>query len=542
MPSLLRHQPSHQGTPLPWWLAGLAVAALMFISVAAWRGADAQQQAAEAAVVKFATVLADAQAREFSQAVAQELANSLKIKLQWFSVPGEPEDWIFGPWPQPESDQWTASGLTKETLKKRASFETAKTPELARELAESALLHPSALSIAFLEEAGTVLSEYLPQAAALASLRSALRHHKADVLQGKRWLGKSHYALANQATGLLQTVPAGKLEATAINLQQTTESLPNHWRYQIAFDAQSLGTTFSSLNPHPTITQATHDTATVRIISTNPSADYSTERATLQRTRWLIGGTTGFMLVALAGFVSSIYNQRKLNGMMSNFVASVSHELRAPVASMSLLAERLGAGTVKDAAEQEHYHRLLEGEAKRIASTIENVLAFSRLERGGLRHDPELSDLTALLRDVVAIAQLLGESRKIIIATEFPNAPVERELDPVSLRQAILNLLDNALKFSSTGGQITLALTDNDTGTHIAISDQGPGIPVNERKRIFDAFYRIGSELRRETPGIGIGLAIVKETAEAHGGSVEAQEAAGGGASLIFHLPPTATT
>ena len=523
-------KPPHLGSPLPWWLAGLAAVAIMSISVSAWNGADAQQLAAEAAVVKFATTLAEAKAREFSQAIDSELAFSPIIKLTWFSVPGEPEDWIFGPWPQPESDQWTASGLPKETLQERLTFESTKSPEAARELAASALQHPSALTAAFLEEAGTVLPEYIAQAARFSSLRSVLRQQKEDVVHGKPWLGKSHYAVPNQASGLLQVISTETISAIKQRLSSASMGLPLHWRFQLSLPGEES---------FPCITQSTHQAATVGIISSDPAADFAAERATLLRTRWLIVGATGFMLAALAGFVGVIYKQRKLNRMMSNFVASVSHELRAPVASMGLLAERLGEGKVTSPAELLQYHKLLGGEAKRITATIENVLAFSRMERGKLKHEAEASDLTALLHDAVSIARLLAQSRHIQVLEDFPETVIELELDPISLRQAILNLLDNALKFSPPEGKIFIKLRQTEIHTIISIRDQGPGIPTHERERIFQPFYRIGSELRRETPGIGIGLALVKETALAHGGHVMVQNPldATEGAEFVLTLP-----
>jgi two-component system phosphate regulon sensor histidine kinase PhoR len=258
--------------------------------------------------------------------------------------------------------------------------------------------------------------------------------------------------------------------------------------------------------------------------------------AQLFRQRWLIGGTAAFMSAALGGILYVLARQRRLNAMMSNFVASVSHELRAPIASMGLLAERLGDGRISGAEEQARYHQLLCGESRRISATIENVLAFSRRERDRRVHEHELSDLTALLRDTVAIIKPLAEERQVSVEMSLPDKSVERELDPIAIRQAVLNLLDNALKFSPPGGRIHLTLREEKGDALITVCDEGPGIPPAERSRIFEPFYRIGSELRRETPGIGIGLAIVRDAAAAHRGEVRVNGAAGGGAEFVLVL------
>jgi signal transduction histidine kinase len=116
--------------------------------------------------------------------------------------------------------------------------------------------------------------------------------------------------------------------------------------------------------------------------------------------------------------------------------------------------------------------------------------------------------------------------------------PVPPHGDVAALRRALLNLLDNALKHTPAGGHVNChAGPLDDAHWSIEVTDTGAGIPPRERRRIFDAFYRIGDELRRTTPGTGLGLALVKRTAEAHGGRVEVDDAPGGGARFTITLP-----
>jgi signal transduction histidine kinase len=102
-------------------------------------------------------------------------------------------------------------------------------------------------------------------------------------------------------------------------------------------------------------------------------------------------------------------------------------------------------------------------------------------------------------------------------------------VDPAAIQQAVVNLVDNAIKFSPAGGTVTVTLTDTEAGWVLAVSDEGPGIPAAEHERIFERFHRLGNELRRETQGTGIGLSIVKHIAEAHGGTVKVADREGGG-------------
>jgi signal transduction histidine kinase len=130
-----------------------------------------------------------------------------------------------------------------------------------------------------------------------------------------------------------------------------------------------------------------------------------------------------------------------------------------------------------------------------------------------------------------------ADERGLILSTDFPDKSVERELDPVIVRQAVLNLLDNSIKFSPPGGTVRLRLRESADGfAVITVRDEGPGIPAGERTRIFKPFFRTGSELRRETPGIGIGLAIVHAAAVAHNGTATAAPASGRGTEFTLRL------
>jgi len=264
---------------------------------------------------------------------------------------------------------------------------------------------------------------------------------------------------------------------------------------------------------------------------------------------------------ALVGVVTSwraFRRQLRLNELKSNFVSSVSHELRAPLASVRLMAESLERGKVSDPPKQREYFRFIVQECRRLSALIENVLDFSRIEQGRKQYDFEPTDLLALTRQTVQLMETYAAERGVNLQLQLPD-PQPSTLNPQpsadgkALQQALVNLIDNALKHSPKGDTVTVGLevrsaeseqqphaprtTQHATRIHLWVEDHGQGIPPSEQEKIFERFYRRGSELRRQTQGVGIGLSIVKHIIEAHGGRVLVRSAPGQGSRFTLELP-----
>lgn len=253
--------------------------------------------------------------------------------------------------------------------------------------------------------------------------------------------------------------------------------------------------------------------------------------------RWTfltLGFAAATVMGALAVMQRSLRRERQLNDMKSQFVASVSHELRAPVASIRLMADALEAGKVAPGTARE-FHRLIAREGARLSTLVGNVLDHSRIERGLRQWKLEPSDLESLVADTVRLMDPLAKEKGVRLETRL--VPVEAKVDAGAIQQALVNLLDNAIKFSSAGGRIEVSLSEEGMNLHLRVKDEGPGIPKHEHKRIFERFYRPGDELRRETQGTGLGLSLVKSIAEAHGGSVDLESEPGKGSTFILHFP-----
>jgi two-component system phosphate regulon sensor histidine kinase PhoR len=283
-----------------------------------------------------------------------------------------------------------------------------------------------------------------------------------------------------------------------------------------------------------------------------------------QKTRTLLfGGLIGLAtLAAWVGFFSTrraLLRQEQLNELKSSFVSSVSHELRAPLASMRLLAESLERGKVAEPERQAGYFRFLVQECRRLSSLVENVLNFARIEQGRKQYEFEPTDPAALLRHTFQLMEPAAAEKQVTLVLDLPETELARLaapplLDGQAVQQALINLLDNALKHSPPSQTVTLGLSVAPTpvgdgvtpatgpasipaGLRLWVRDCGPGIPSEDHQRIFERFYRRGSELRRETQGVGIGLTIVKHIAEAHGGSVRVDSAPGRGSTFAIELP-----
>jgi signal transduction histidine kinase len=170
---------------------------------------------------------------------------------------------------------------------------------------------------------------------------------------------------------------------------------------------------------------------------------------------------------------------------------------------------------------------------------IENILDFSRIERGGKRYEFELADVAALVENTVQLMRPWAAERQIELNLHQNGDAGARAFacDALALQQALINLIDNAAKHSPAGSQVVVGLDDGEFGLSLWVEDSGPGIPLDEHGKIFERFYRRGSELRRETQGIGIGLTIVKHIVEAHGGSVTVRSAPGQGSRFTMELP-----
>lgn len=220
---------------------------------------------------------------------------------------------------------------------------------------------------------------------------------------------------------------------------------------------------------------------------------------------------------------------------LRRFTADASHELRTPLTTLKTVGEvglRNGKG-VQDY--KETIETMLE-EVDRLARVSEDLLALARAESGQSQLSRERVDLASIASEVAENLSVLAEDRGQEVETFLEEGAWVRG-DRRALRRAVMNLLDNAIKYSPAGSTITVRTAKEGPWTHLSVSDEGPGIATEHQSRIFERFYRIDPSRSRDVPGSGLGLALVKWTAEAHGGRVTFESAPGKGSTFRLVLP-----
>jgi two-component system phosphate regulon sensor histidine kinase PhoR len=218
-------------------------------------------------------------------------------------------------------------------------------------------------------------------------------------------------------------------------------------------------------------------------------------------------------------------------------VASVSHELKTPLALIHGYIEALHSNRVRTPEQGDDYFRIVNSEALRLSAMVDRILDSSKIEAGIKSYQPELVDVTAIVEETVAHFAYELEKASVTLSRETPEARLLARVDPESLSQAIMNLLGNAVKYSGKDRRITLRVAREGDRIAIAVSDHGIGIRCEEQHRIFQKFYRVTTGANGQQGGAGLGLALVKHFAEAHGGAVTVESEPGQGSTFTILLP-----
>ena len=228
---------------------------------------------------------------------------------------------------------------------------------------------------------------------------------------------------------------------------------------------------------------------------------------------------------------------RRLERVRRDFVANVSHELRTPVTVIKGSVETLLDGARGDALASERFLGIVQAEADRLESLLEDLLALSRLEQeGSVALDLEPASLRGLAREALAACEVAAREHEVTLVLA-DGLDVTVRAHPRLLVQAIVNLLDNAVKYSGPGTLTTVSVERAGAEAHLHVTDQGPGIPAEHLPRLFERFYRVDKGRSRAMGGTGLGLAIVKHIARAHGGRVAVESEPGRGCRFTVTLP-----
>jgi signal transduction histidine kinase len=246
------------------------------------------------------------------------------------------------------------------------------------------------------------------------------------------------------------------------------------------------------------------------------------------------------LLVIVAGIVATwrlVRRETEMARLKADFVANVSHDLKTPLSVIRMFGETLEMGRLPDEAARREYYRVITRESERLTRLIDNVLDFSRIESGRRTYARLPTAVESLVREALeAFAYPLAQEGFKVDVQIAPDLP-EMALDADAIGQALANLIDNAIKYSADRKSLSIAVRRRDGGVAVTVADEGIGIPPEEQRRIFDKFYRVGRSETQGRRGSGVGLALVRHVAEAHGGRVTVDSRPGEGSRFTLWLP-----
>lgn len=237
--------------------------------------------------------------------------------------------------------------------------------------------------------------------------------------------------------------------------------------------------------------------------------------------------------------IKSTSKELKLAKLRSEFVSAVSHELRTPLTSIRYLSELLQRGRVRDDQKRQNYYDMLTSESERLSRFIENILDSSRIDAGTKEYVFEETNIASLVVETVALFRKQEATDKFKIECDVVEGMPIISVDREAVSRALLNLLDNAVKFSVSGCDIHVRARSDAGHVYLEVEDNGIGIAAEDQEKIFDKFFRSKSAIELGIKGSGIGLTLVAHTMKAHGGEIELDSKIGVGTKVTLKLPIT---
>ena len=344
----------------------------------------------------------------------------------------------------------------------------------------------------------------------------------------------------------------GSVVGFAVDAAMLEDSAGHDTRDDVAVNARPLVLPVSSSPPPPwrQLAQASFGEALPHLALhlVNPVIDPNPlDEVIGARSRRHFFYTSALAIMLGLGIIATIFGAaraRELAQLKSDFVSTVSHELKTPLTSIRMFAEMLEQGVAQgDAAKMARYHGVIVQESQRLGLLIANLLDYAQIERGTRRYTHTRENVGKLASDAVATFTTLQNPDtdrrnpiEVEVSDEAMAADVQVDRDVVI--QALLNLLANATKYGSSGdAPIEVNVGAEELAVSIAVRDHGPGIPAHEQARIFREFYRAPEAYRSGVEGTGLGLALVKRHIEGLGGTVDVKSTVGEGATFTIRLP-----
>jgi signal transduction histidine kinase len=233
----------------------------------------------------------------------------------------------------------------------------------------------------------------------------------------------------------------------------------------------------------------------------------------------------------------NVARELALAKLKSDFVSNVSHELRTPLSLIRLYAETLELGRISTPGKHQEYYEIIRKESERLSSLINNILDFSRIEAGKKEYSFRETDMADLVRSTLDSYRFEIEQSGFEFEQKIDNNLPQLRVDREAIARSLLNLVNNAVKYSATEKYLGVHLYQRNGDVNLEVVDHGIGIPLKEQLKIFEKFYRVGDPLVHNTKGSGLGLSLVRHIVQAHGGMVAVESAPGHGSKFIITLP-----
>ena len=312
------------------------------------------------------------------------------------------------------------------------------------------------------------------------------------------------------------------------------ESLLDH------LDADVAGLTTGRLGPgqRPPAGVET-DPALVLVSRVVPHLERRTWRDAVRRFLLLTGALVGVLITGFVVLYRSFHSEMKLVQRKEDFMAAISHELKTPLTGIRMYADMLKEGWVANPEAAENYATRILAESERLGHLVNQVLDLTALERGVAQFRGQKGDLGATVKDAVSWMEARAKDAHTALTVEIePDLP-PITLDPQLVRPLVLNLIDNAIKYSAKSDtkQVRVRVRRDGERLVLSVADRGVGIDPKTRKRLFEPFHRAEGELTRDAPGLGIGLALVKRYADAHRARVIVDSEPGRGTTISVRFP-----
>jgi signal transduction histidine kinase len=245
-------------------------------------------------------------------------------------------------------------------------------------------------------------------------------------------------------------------------------------------------------------------------------------------------GSVLIMVIGVFFTVRAVTHEMELSEMRSDFVSRISHELKTPLSLIRMFGETLETGIVEDEGKRQEFYRIIRQESERLTHLINNVLDFSKIEVGNEKYSFQVRNVAEVVRHVLEAYRLHIRDCGFEFETSFPEDPPKAKIDSDAISQALLNLLDNATKYSQERKSIRVEVKSDSDWVSISVRDQGCGISDAELPEIFGKFYR-GRD--SSAAGSGLGLTLVKHIVEAHRGTIKVKSTEGRGSTFTLQIP-----